>query len=75
MESLIPPDGLQASYAQLYIYDPQEATNRCLQCNPQLDGAILLDLHNTFREMNSYALVYKWAYEIMRVSSYKLCIL
>jgi hypothetical protein len=70
--SLMPPDELQASYAQFYIYDPQEATDRCLQYNPQLDGAILLDLHTTFREINPYAPVYKQAYEIMRVSSYKL---
>lgn len=71
MGSLIPPDGLEASYAQLYIYDPQEATDRRLQRNPQLDGAILLDLHNAFRQINPYAPVYKQAYEVMRVSSYK----
>ena len=72
MGSLIPPDGVQASYAQLYIYNPEEATNRRLQRNPQLDGAILLDLHNTFREINPYAPVYRQAYETMRVSSHKL---
>ncbi|KAG2337894.1 hypothetical protein BDR05DRAFT_1004682, partial [Suillus weaverae] len=27
MGSLIPPEGIQPSYAQLYIYDPEEATN------------------------------------------------
>ena len=75
MGSLIPPDGLQPSYAQLYIYDPKEATNRHVQHNPQLNGAILLDLHTTFREINPYAPLYKQAYEIMRVSNCKLYII
>ena len=53
MGSLIPPDGLQSSYAQL-------------------NGAILLDLHTTFREINPYAPLYKQSYKIMRVSNCKL---
>ena len=72
MESLIPPNGLQPSYAQLYIYDPEEATNRHVQHNPQLNDAILLDLHTTFREINPYAPLYKQAHKIMRVSNCKL---
>jgi len=70
MGALIPPDGLEASYTQLYIYDPQEATDRHVQCNPQLNGAILLDLHNILREIHPYAPLYKQAYEIMSVSGY-----
>ena len=73
MGALIPPDGIQPLYAQLYIYDPEEATNRCVQRNPQLDGAILLDLHTTLREIHPYAPLYQHAYEIMRVSIYNLC--
>ena len=69
MGALIPPDGLQPSFAQLYIYDPEEATNRRVQGNPQLDPGILLDLHTTIRDINHYAPLYKQAYEIMRVSS------
>ena len=72
MGALIPPDGLEASYAQLYIYYPQEATDRHVQHNPQLNGAILLDLHNTLRERHPYAPLYKQAYEIMRVSGHYL---
>ena len=72
MGSLIPPDGLQPSYTQLYIYGPKEATNRCVQCNPQLNDAILLDLYTTFREINPYAPLNKQAYEIMRMSNCKL---
>ena len=70
MEALVPPDGFEAFYAHLYIYDPQEATDRHVQCNPQLNSAILLDLHNTLRERHPYASLYKQAHEIMRVSSY-----
>ena len=69
MGALISPDGLQPSFAQLYIYDPEEATNRRVQSNPQLDPAILLDLHTILRGVHPYAPLYKQAYEIMRVSS------
>ena len=56
----------------MYIYDPQEATNRHVQHNPQLNGAILLDLHNTLKERHPSASLYKQAYEIMRVSGHYL---
>ena len=52
----------------LYIYDPVEATDRQIQHNHQLDGAILLDLHEMLREHHPHAPLYKQAYEIMRVS-------
>ena len=68
MGALIPPDGHQPSFAQLYIYDLEEATNRCVQGNPQLDPGILLDLHTILRDIHTYAALYKQAYEIMRVS-------
>ena len=68
MGALIPPDGLQPSFAQLYIYDPEEATNRHVQGNPQLNPGILLDLHTILRNIHPYASLYKQAYEIMRVS-------
>ena len=69
MGALLPPNELQPSYAQLYIYDPQEATNRHVQHNPQLNPGILLDLHTTLRDVHPYAPLYRQAYEIMQVSS------
>ncbi|KIK21159.1 hypothetical protein PISMIDRAFT_655460 [Pisolithus microcarpus 441] len=66
MGALMPPQGLQPSYAQLYIYDPQEATNTHLQRNPDLQGHILLDLHTTLREHHPYAAVYQQAHAIMQ---------
>jgi hypothetical protein len=59
MGALIPPDNHQPSFAQLYIYDPVEATDRRVQCNHQLDGAILLDLHEMLREHHPHAPLYK----------------
>ncbi|KAG2344603.1 hypothetical protein BDR05DRAFT_998992 [Suillus weaverae] len=48
MGSLIPPEGIQPSYAQLYIYDPEEATNICATHpgNEGLDHRILRELHD-----------------------------
>ena len=37
MGALIPPKNHQPSFAQLYIYDPIEATDRWVQHNHQLD--------------------------------------
>ena len=59
MGALIPPDDVQACFAQLYIYDPQEATDRHVQANPQLNPGILLDLHTTLRDIHPYAPLYK----------------
>lgn len=61
MKALILPDKLEPFYAQLYIYDSEEATNRYTQHNPQLYGATLLDLHTTLRETHPYASLYKQA--------------
>ena len=66
MGTLLPPDGQEPSYAQLYIYGPQEATDRHTQRNPDLSGPILLDLHTMLRDIHPYSAVYKQAYEIMR---------
>ena len=68
MEALMSPNGLELAYAQLYIYDPEKATNMHVQCNLQLDAGILLDLHTTLRDTHPYAPPYKHAYEIVRVS-------
>ena len=68
MGALIPPEDHQPSFAQLYIYDPIEATDRWVQHNHQLDGAILLDLHEMLREHHPHAPLHKQVYEIMRIS-------
>ena len=69
MGALMPAEEVEPSYAQLYIYDPQEANNRRVRRNPLLNPGILLDLSTTLSASHPYAEVYKQAYEIMRVSS------
>ena len=66
MGTLIPLDNHQPSYAQLYIYDPQEATNTHFQRNPDLQRDILLDLHQLLTKHHPYAPLYQQAYEVMR---------
>jgi hypothetical protein len=68
MGSLIPPEGLQPSYAQLYIYDPEEATNirATRPGNEGLDRRILRDLHDMLYRTHPYAAVYKQAYQVMQ---------
>ena len=68
MGSLLPPDGQEPSYAQLYIYDAEEATRRCMNRNQNSDlrGNILLDLHNMLIENHRYAAVYKQAHTIIQ---------
>ena len=76
MGALVPPDGLEPCFAQLYIFDPEEATERRVQYNPQLNGPILLDLHTMLRTLHPYAPLYKQAYEVMQVSDFfYLCLI
>ena len=65
----MPAEEVEPSYAQLYIYDPQEANDRRVCRNSLLNPEILLDLSITLSASHSYAEIYKQAYEIMRVSS------
>ena len=66
MGSLLPPDGQEPSYAQLYIYDAEEATRRRTNRNLGLRGDILLDLHNMLSENHRYATLYKQAHTIIQ---------
>ena len=75
MGALIPSnDDIQPSYAQLYIYDSQQASNAHAQYNSQFNSGILLDLHNMLRESHPYAAVYEQAHDVMRVSHFLLYI-
>ncbi|KAG2335425.1 hypothetical protein BDR05DRAFT_898563, partial [Suillus weaverae] len=68
MGSLIPPEGIQPSYAQLYIYDPEEATNihATRPGNEGLDRRILRELHDMLYRSHPYAPLYKQAYQVMQ---------
>ena len=66
MGSLIPEEGQDPSYAQLYIYDPQEATDHHTQRNPQLQHPILQELHDMLANHHPYVAIYKQAYQVMQ---------
>jgi hypothetical protein len=66
MGSLLPPDGRDPTYAQLYIYDPQEATNHRTRRNPELNREVLLELHDMMANHHPYVNVYKQAFQVMR---------
>ena len=66
MGSLIPAEGQEPSYAQLYIYDPQEATDRRTRRNPQLRCAVLQELYDMLANLHPYVQVYKQAYQVMQ---------
>ena len=70
MGALIPAKGVQPSYAQLYIYDPQEPNEKHIQYNPLLNPGILLDLFTTLSILHPYAKVYKQAYEERSIQIY-----
>ncbi|KAG0691739.1 hypothetical protein DFH29DRAFT_819048, partial [Suillus ampliporus] len=68
MGSLMPPEGQQPSYAQLYVYDPEEATNihATRPGNEGLDHRILRELHDMLYRCHPYTPLYKQAYQIMQ---------
>ena len=70
MDALIPAKGVQSSYAQLYIYNPQEPNEKHIQYNPLLNPGILLDLLTTLSTLHPYAEVYKQAYEERSIQIY-----
>ncbi|KAG1809230.1 hypothetical protein EV424DRAFT_1301507, partial [Suillus variegatus] len=67
MGSLIAPEGIRPSYAQIYIYDPEHATdiraNR--PGNENLDRRILRELHDMLYRSHPYVALYKQAYQVM----------
>ncbi|KAG2067928.1 hypothetical protein BDR04DRAFT_1025856, partial [Suillus decipiens] len=64
MGSLSLPEGVQPSYAQLYIYDSEEDTNihTTRPGNEGLDCQIVRDLHDMLDHKHPYAAVYKQVY-------------
>ena len=65
MGSLMPAEGQHPSYAQLYIYDSQVATDRRIRRNPQLQHPVLQELHDMLANHHPYVEIYKQAYQVM----------
>jgi len=66
MGGLMPPEGQQAAYAQLYIYDAQEATDVRAIRNPNLNPAFLRTIHDVLWRHHPFAQLNKQAYQVMR---------
>jgi hypothetical protein len=63
--SLLPQQGVQPSYAQLYIYDPRDDAARHqmnqfrMDRNPGQDPQLMLDLHDMMVQHNPWVQVYR----------------
>ena len=64
--SLLPEDGHRASYAQLYVYDPQAAYQCRVSRNENLSLATLHNLQDVMRIYNKYSDIYQHAYEVLQ---------
>jgi hypothetical protein len=62
---LLPVEGNAPSYAQLYIYDPSYAAQRLSERNENLDNEIIENLSTVLSQCNSFAHIYRHAYEIL----------
>ncbi|CEI87136.1 hypothetical protein RMCBS344292_01556 [Rhizopus microsporus] len=62
---LIPYDGSEPSYAQLYIYDPSYAAQRRSERNENLHSKIITELSTMLSHCNPFSRIYRHAYEIL----------
>ncbi|KAH7903120.1 hypothetical protein BJ138DRAFT_1021123, partial [Hygrophoropsis aurantiaca] len=65
MGTLLPEEGEQPTYAQLYIYDPAEATNIRHQRNSELSHAIFAEIQDVLHRHHPYVNLYKQAHRVM----------
>lgn len=63
--SLLPLPGHDASYAQLYIYDPDSALEVRSRRNPQLRRDVLQTIQGCLSEVNAFVGKYRQAYAIL----------
>ena len=66
--SLLPEEEEQSVYAQLYIYDPEEALNYCMHydANQGLNHQVMAELQDMLYCLHPAIQLYKQAYEITR---------
>jgi hypothetical protein len=63
--ALLPVEGQQPAYAQLYIHDPMEALNVRGNRNQNLNPVIMTELQAMMHETHPYIPLYKQAFQIM----------
>lgn len=74
--SLLPSDGEDPKFLQLYFYDCDQATDLRLKIMPRLDATILKMLTRVLEENNSYVRSFKTALEYVSLDSeVSLCII
>ena len=64
--ALLPEEGQQPMYAQLYVHDPAEALNIRGNRNDNLLPQIMTELQAMIHETHPYVPLYKQAFQIMR---------
>jgi hypothetical protein len=64
--SLLPADGEQPSYAQLYFYDANDAINHCKWRNPNLRRELLDTIQQCLCHCNPFSCVFLNAHDILR---------
>ncbi len=73
--TLLPPDGEQPVYAQLYFYDADDVIHYRTRRNPNLWGEIIDILHRSLSECNPFSQVFLHACDILhRINSGNLAI-
>ena len=64
ISTLLPSEGKAPAHGQLYIYDPEEATEYRARADPGLRSSVLRDLHNRLITCrNPYVVWYKHLHE------------
>jgi hypothetical protein len=64
--ALLPPPDNSPTYAQLYIYDPQEQLAQRQHNNQNLNPAIMTILQGVLNQSHPYVELYKQAFQILR---------
>ena len=64
--ALAPLDGQQPRYAQLYVYEPQEALAMQMNMNVDLQPDVMESLQALLHTSHQYAEMYRHAYEILQ---------
>jgi hypothetical protein len=65
ISGLLTPPGQQPRYGQLYSYNPQDVFNFWMNRNPNLYPDLMLLLQNLIGNINRFACLYFYAYEVI----------
>jgi hypothetical protein len=63
--ALLPTEGTDPVYAQLYVYDPQEALQYRMQRNPKADAGTMERLQEEIARESPFAVDFKQMHELL----------